>query len=328
MVWLLLFVWKTGVTYLLKKQSFVFIPNFLMFVGFALVFYSFLLYLLPYYFAKRLYFHFSLGVFVFAIAYLGFDYLCEAIIEPLIYPTKFSAPLWLFIIVISSYFFIIGFIATLYFKAKQTALVEKKLIEQKAQHEQEKLLLENAILRNRINPHLMFNTLNTLYAKAVKTQSPDMARCIMLLGDVMRYAVREEGADGKVPLQDELDHIQRLTDIQQYRFNGQFFISYRQQGDTSAARLPPQLLITLVENAFKHGVAWNAATPIEVEVHTSKDQIRFSLHNKKEQGSPMPGGGVGMDFLEKRLKLMYGGNYSLDLQDNPTDYTIHLTIPA
>ena len=203
---------------------------------------------------------------------------------------------------------------------------QKILEEQKMQLEVEKSSANLNFLKAQINPHFLHNTLNFLYAKSLP-YSPELSEGILTLSDIMRYALSEGNArDGKAPLKDEIEHVWNVIKINQLRFSNTLNVEFTVKGQMDGISIIPFVLITIVENAFKHGDLKNQNSPIEINVEVQKNSLKFSCKNRKKSGPKELSTGVGLDNIRKRLDLAYGENYHFDIKDDTEFYTAQLTI--
>ena len=203
----------------------------------------------------------------------------------------------------------------------------RKVLEaQKLQLEIEKAHAHYNFLKAQINPHFLHNTLNFLYARSLP-YSPELSEGILTLSDIMRYALGENTVkDGKVLLKDEIDHMRNIIKIHQLRFGNSLQVLFEVNGIVNGALIIPFVLITIVENAFKHGDLKSAAHPIEIVLTINHDSLFFHCRNKKKAGPKELGTGIGLDNIKKRLDLAYNDQYSLHIKDETDYYTTQLTI--
>ena len=202
----------------------------------------------------------------------------------------------------------------------------KILEEQKMQLEVEKSQANFNFLKAQINPHFLHNTLNFLYAKSLP-YSAELSEGILTLSDIMRYALSEGNAkDGKAPLRDEIEHVRNVIKINQLRFSNNLNVKFNVEGLVNGATIIPFVLITLVENAFKHGDLKSSAYPIEINLAVRDNLLHFYCRNKKKHGPKELSTGIGLDNIKKRLDLAYGQEYNLKIQDEADFYTTELTI--
>jgi LytS/YehU family sensor histidine kinase len=206
---------------------------------------------------------------------------------------------------------------------------QRKILEQqKIELEMEKTYANLNFLKAQINPHFLHNTLNFLYAKSLP-YSTELSEGILTLSDIMRYALSEANLkEGKAPLKDEVEHVRNVIRIHQLRFSNNLQVNFEVTGVLNGTSIIPFVLITIVENAFKHGDLKNAAHPIDVKLAVEHNSIRFYCHNKKKAGPKELSTGIGLDNIKKRLDLGYQDHYTLIIKDEPDFYTTQLTITA
>lgn len=202
----------------------------------------------------------------------------------------------------------------------------KILEEQKMQLEVEKSQANFNFLKAQINPHFLHNTLNFLYAKSLP-YSNELSEGILTLSDIMRYALSEGNAkDGKALLKDEIEHVNNVIKINQLRFNHNLNVNFEVMGILNGATIIPFVLITLVENAFKHGDLKNSYSPIEIKLKVDDRQVYFFCRNKKKTGPKEISTGIGLENIKKRLDLAYGKEYILNIKNESDIYTTELFI--
>jgi sensor histidine kinase YesM len=202
----------------------------------------------------------------------------------------------------------------------------KVLEDQKLQLEIEKAHANYNFLKAQINPHFLHNTLNFLYAKSIP-YSPDLSEGILTLSEIMRYALGENSVkDGKAALKDEIEHMRNIIKIHQFRFGNGLQVQFEVNGIVNGAVIIPFVLITIVENAFKHGNLKNPENPIEIKLTIGHNSLCFFCRNKKKTGPKELSTGIGLDNVKKRLDLAYGNQYSLNIKDEADFYTTLLTI--
>ncbi len=186
-----------------------------------------------------------------------------------------------------------------------------------------RLSAEMKLLKAQINPHFLFNTLNSLYALTLRAS--DRAPGIVLrLSDLMHYMLYETKSES-VKLTDELSYLENYISIEQMRFADRVDLSFNFTGDSSGKMIAPLLLLTFVENAFKHGIEeGNGWIRIDLEVHD--EQLSFRVENSFPHNIPINSNGQGLDNLKKRLELIYPGNYKLSLTEHKQTFTADLKI--
>jgi LytS/YehU family sensor histidine kinase len=235
--------------------------------------------------------------------------------------------LMLFAYSISTTFYIGMALLVAYLTHLRDERKQRKILEaQKMQLEVEKSQANFNFLKAQINPHFLHNTLNFLYAKSLPYSS-ELSEGILTLSDIMRYALSEGNAkDGKAPLKDEIEHVRNVIKINQLRFNNNLNVNFNVEGVVNGATIIPFVLITLVENAFKHGDLKSTEHPIDINLNIDHSRLYFYCRNKKKNGPKELSTGIGLDNIQKRLELAYGKDYSLNVKDEADFYTTELTI--
>ena len=216
----------------------------------------------------------------------------------------------------------VAYITYLLDEKKQRKILE----EQKVKLEVEKTHANLNFLKAQINPHFLHNTLNFLYAKSIP-YSAELSEGILTLSDIMRYALSESNIkDGKAALKDEIEHVRNVIKIHQLRYSNTLQVNFEVNGVINGTTIIPFVLITIVENAFKHGELKNAEAPIDLKLSVKDNTLLFYCRNKKKTGPKELSTGIGLDNIKKRLDLAYPGNYHFDIKDEPEFYTTQLTI--
>ena len=190
--------------------------------------------------------------------------------------------------------------------------------------ETQRLSAELAFLKSQINPHFLFNSLNSIYSLAYQRSemTPD---AILKLSEIMRYMLYESN-DNKVDLEKELQYLQSYIDLQKIRFGNKAYIDFKVQGKVENQQIAPLLLIAFIENAFKHGVANNPLTPIRLLIDVDASHLHFYMQNKKHMNNRDTLGGIGLNNVQRRLNLLYPGKYNLVVNDELDTYTVELSL--
>ncbi|RAJ08521.1 histidine kinase [Chitinophaga skermanii] len=186
------------------------------------------------------------------------------------------------------------------------------------------LKAELSFLKTQINPHFLFNTLNNIYTLAYQKsdKTPD---AIMHLSELMRYMLHDSNEE-RVVLHQELHFIEQLIHLQSLRVNGDMQLQFRQSGDLYKHRIAPLLLISFVENAFKHGVVNDPANPMVIDLQVQDHQLHFSTTNKIHHGYKDAVGGIGLANVQRRLDLLYPNKHTLTITQDDNYYHTQLQI--
>lgn len=197
------------------------------------------------------------------------------------------------------------------------ALVKKTLADQaNTELKYQFATAQNAFLKQQINPHLLFNTLNAIYS-TVYRNSPADSRSVLLLSDIMRYSFEDAGPGGRVPLEHELLQLQNLIDLNSYRFDQAVRLEYKRSGDPEPHQIIPLVLITLAENMFKHGDLRYEPGSLEITIAENGSLDFVSKNVPRLAARPGPGTHIGLNNTRLRLDYAYPGNYTL--QQTATD---------
>ena len=202
---------------------------------------------------------------------------------------------------------------------KRLAELERQNLEQQLEY-----------LRYQISPHFFMNTLNNIHA--LVDIDPEKAKdTILELSKMMRFVLYEGNKQG-VPLSREFDFVRHYVALMQLRYTDKVRITLDLPRDVPDRQIQPLILITFIENAFKHGVSYQHESFVEVTVVVEDGQLRFSCRNSKSEAplNPPEGGkmgGVGLENVRKRLHLLYGNNYALRIHNDAAEYSVELNIP-
>ncbi|MDR6561076.1 MULTISPECIES: histidine kinase [unclassified Arcicella] len=189
---------------------------------------------------------------------------------------------------------------------------------------------ELTTLRSQINPHFLFNALNTLYAVALNENAEKTSTGIQKLGDMMRFMLHENHQD-RIPLSKEIEYLENFIDIQRMRLDESHEIEIRVNIQTlnHEIYIAPMLLNPFVENAFKHGISFRKPSWIYITLTFDANKLYFKVHNslhpKQENDTEKHSSGIGLENVKKRLELIYPQRYSLDIQQSEQDYFVALT---
>jgi two-component system LytT family sensor kinase len=194
---------------------------------------------------------------------------------------------------------------------------------------EEKLSTEMAFLKSKINPHFLFNVLNSFYAKSLKHNVPELADGIAKLAELMRYMVYETNED-KVALEKEIHHLKNFIQVYQLRIaeDDKVFINFNIEGAVNSIKISPMLLIPFVENAIKHGIDPKTKSIIDISLKVEEKSLNFKVTNTIHQGAyglTDEPSGFGLDNLKKRLSILYPNTYTLETKEEK-GYFISLLI--
>ncbi|MCF6131146.1 sensor histidine kinase [Flavobacterium wongokense] len=190
----------------------------------------------------------------------------------------------------------------------------------------EKLNAEVSYLKAQINPHFLFNTLNSLYALTLQ-KSNEAPNAVLKLSGIMRYVVTESSQDF-VALNKEIDYIKDYIELQKLRLDKSVALSFEVHGTTTGRAIAPLILIPFIENAFKYGINPDENSFIKIDITVEDQLLNMNVQNtmvaseideefKTEEG---------LKNTKKRLDLIYSGKYDLEVREDDKVYDVNLKI--
>jgi len=193
---------------------------------------------------------------------------------------------------------------------------------------EEKNKMELRVLKNQLNPHFLFNTLNNLYSFVVN-ESPKAPDMILRLSGILDYALYKSSKPF-VPLQEEVTAIENFIELEKNRYGERLKVSFENKV-LPTSTISPLLLLSLVENAFKHGASGDVDEPeIKVKITSSQDEIRCRVWNTKSQYTGEQNDeykkGIGLFNVARQLDLIYPNIHELKIEEDQTTFSILLHI--
>lgn len=201
-----------------------------------------------------------------------------------------------------------------------------KVNQRLANIEAEKLKTEVSYLRAQINPHFLFNTLNSVYALALE-KSDFAPEAILKLSSMMRYVVTESSRES-VSLEKEIDYIKNYISLQQLRMDGDASFSFIIAGNPIGKRISPLLLIPFIENAFKYGLNPEKESFIAINVEITAHELILNIENNKVNMEPGKDekSEQGIKNTAQRLAYLYPDKHKLRIFDTEHTFTVNLSI--
>lgn len=174
----------------------------------------------------------------------------------------------------------------------------------------DKIEAELMLLKNQINPHFFFNTLNNLYA-LIKKDADAAQDYVLKLSDLMRFTIYDSGKES-VNLKDEIDYLINFIDLQTARFHKDIDVNFEKSIKNVNTEVAPLLFIILLENAFKHGVEKATENAfVHVKLIEDDSKISFAVKNNYEAEDSIENNGIGLKNLKDRLNLLYPNSHQL-----------------
>ena len=205
-----------------------------------------------------------------------------------------------------------------YFRGRNIRARLSELEKQNLEHQLESL-------RCQINPHFFMNTLNNIHS--LVDVAPEQAqKAIRELAKMMRFVLYEENKQD-VPLSHELEFIRHYITLMQLRYTDAVRVDAEIPENVPDCRIPPMILITFIENAFKHGISYRHNSFVCVKIIICEKKLQFICSNSKVNTSNEEKIGIGLVNVRKRLDLLYGSKYNLFVTDNTDIYSVKLIVP-
>lgn len=184
--------------------------------------------------------------------------------------------------------------------------------------------VQNAFLRQQLQPHLLFNTLNFVYS-TVEAQSDEAARVVWLLSDLMRFSLELPADAGMIPVADELAHVRQLIELNRLRYRDKLFLDTELAEFSAEDRVLPLIFMTLTENVFRHGDLSDARCPASITLRRKEDRLVMETLNRR--AAPVPSTGIGLTNLRSRLAFAYGKDFLLDIFRDAQYFRVYLELP-
>ncbi|MDX1479563.1 MAG: histidine kinase [Saprospiraceae bacterium] len=189
---------------------------------------------------------------------------------------------------------------------------------------------ELKFLKSQINPHFLFNTLNSLYALTLK-KSDSAPEIVIKLSEMMRYMLYECN-ERRVPLRKEVQYIQNYLDLERLRQGQNVQISFNVTGEIKDQQIAPLMFTPFLENSFKHGLNNQISEGfVRIDLEVEQQKVHLQIENSKAPTKPVqnhrkPSGGIGLVNVRRRLNLIYPDGYELNVRDEPHRYKVDLEL--
>jgi sensor histidine kinase YesM len=226
------------------------------------------------------------------------------------------------------FFFIIYIVITTLLKLSKSWFLVSELQKELLEKEKQKTEVELKALKAQINPHFFFNTLNSIYSMALD-KDDRLPNSVLQLSDLMRYFLYES-KDNFIPLEKELTVVNNYIALQKLRSDAQLDIETKISGEISDQQIAPLLLITFLENAFKHGAKGSTERSfIRLLIGIEKNKLNFSIENNKgivDELKTKDHGGLGLENVKRQLELLYPGKHSLNIKNSKDSFSVQLQL--
>lgn len=191
---------------------------------------------------------------------------------------------------------------------------------------EEKINAELSFLKAQINPHFLFNTLNSIYSLAI-VKSDLTPTAIVKLSGMMRY-VLSETSEKFVSLEKEMNYINNYIDLQEMRLGETAIVNYSFNGDLKNKVIAPLVLIPFIENAFKHGVNPEETSQIDIQISVSDNHVYLHVFNLKvpHRIDKESYSGIGLENGKNQLTYLYPNKHQLTIEENNFSFSVNLNL--
>jgi two-component sensor histidine kinase len=197
---------------------------------------------------------------------------------------------------------------------------------EKVRLEKENVASRLVLLRNQVSPHFLMNTLNNIHS-LVDINTEEAKEAIIKLSKMMRYLLYETETE-KTTLRKEVEFLESYINLMKLRFNEKVIIMLNLPSVIPEKKIPPFIFTSLIENAFKHGISYKDESFINIDMVIGKERLLLIIKNSKtEKYEDEEYSGIGIENTRRRLELLYGTNYILDIADKKDLFTVTLSIP-
>ena len=306
-------------------------PSYLIFVfSFVFLFYLTTDYLIPQFYLKKKYFQYFGSMFLVFVAYF--------FLKPFELMWVYNAPskddlaynpfgldiisTFTFLVIIS-----IGIALQIIRQWRLSELQAQRAETEKTQAVVEKKTAELSFLKAQINPHFLFNTLNTIYS-LIRTQNPLAGDAVLKLSHIMRF-VTDDASSDFVSLEKEVAFVTDFVKLHQLQLGKKVDLDFSVTGNTKNKKIAPLILMTYLENVFKYGISNHETAPIMIRLNITEKSLDFFCQNRIF-ATPRAAErtGIGLTNTKKRLEHLYPGTHTLNINHTSGLYTVTLTLPA
>ncbi|MEO6631273.1 MAG: histidine kinase [Mucilaginibacter sp.] len=185
------------------------------------------------------------------------------------------------------------------------------------------LQTELKYLRSQINPHFLFNGLNTIYG-SISMSNTEARDMMVQFSDLLRYNLYEADVD-MIELEKEIKYMKNYVALQKARSNENMEVTLNVNYQEGGVKIAPLIFMAFVENAFKYVSRGDSVNSITITLNQQAGQIDFTCDNSYDESEAIPGG-IGLNNAERRLELLYKDRYMLDIKKEQNIYHVHLTL--
>lgn len=275
-------------------------------------------YFIPVFNLKRKYISYAAALVLTAIAGLYVPVVCNVVIDWLGLRFYFVDALFMPLLPLFIVVYMLSYILRRHNEWKQAQ-------RDKIEMEMQKNAAEVILLKNQINPHFFFNTLNGIYSMAIQ-QSNKTPAAILQLSHMMRYVLYDSDEE-KVPLENEIAYMQGYIEMQQIRLSSNNKVTIEVKGTSNGLMITPLLMIPFIENNFKYGISGDMDTRMFISIDCTDGILMFVSRNTiVSRNDKSIYGGIGISNVKRRLELTYHKRYDLRISEQGDEFVVQLKV--
>lgn len=264
-----------------------------------------------------IYVPFTIYAIAFLQNYAGLSVFSPAVVDKLSIGNGVWRSMY-FIFFSSGYYYLMNYLK----ERKNAQLAEKARLLTIIEHQNvqaELIKSQHAHLKAQINPHFLFNTLSFIYTNTRKV-APEAAEAIMALSDMMRYAIQDDNEKLLTTLSQEINQVENLIKLHQIKSENSLNILFEYESGLEEIEVIPLVLVTLVENVFKHGDLLQNAYPAQISICSDGDTLIIETENLINLKVTATSHHIGLDNIKKRINMVYGEKANLKTSKKPNNY--------
>lgn len=249
----------------------------------------------------------------------------QQFVEPEGSSETYAILLFIFVLYTGARYFRMGALQQMQIKEEEKKRIKAEI--ELKDMEAKQASAELNLLKSQVNPHFLFNSLNSIYS-LILSNSEIAADAVMKLSDLMRYLL-ESSTKRKVLVSYEFEFLQNYIDLETIRLGKKVTVNSNLEGDVSGKIISPLLLIPFVENCFKHGISViSSDNNIEISVIIDREKLMLRTVNKliPDRKGSIKKSGTGIENVKKRLQLLYSDKHQLDIINDGKKFIIDLSI--
>jgi len=212
--------------------------------------------------------------------------------------------------------------------AIKSFMENRKFIRKTELLEKQRLETELQFLKSQVNPHFLFNTINSIFV-LIKIDPDKASETLIKLSNLLRSQLYEFSAD-KISIEKELEYLENYIELEKIRKGNRLSLTFEKEGSLEGFEIAPLMLIPFLENCFKHlSTHTDRPNVVKIKIKRNTERLEASFYNTSEPAAvnkPNQTGGIGLSNIKRRLELVYPNRYSLDIYKGEEDFSVNLKL--